>query len=225
MAAAVKGRRPYDSPRRRAQAAATRTAILDAAQALFERDGFAAPSMPAIAGAAGVALKTVYVAFDTKAGLLHALWDVRLGGDEQPVPVVERPWYRALLEEPDPERQFAAFAAQSTAVKVRAGALMAVVREAAASEPAMAELWSLIQTEFRAVLRPLVERLAERGLLAAGLDVDVGTAGLWMVSHPYVCPVRAAQRGWSPARYERWLADTARSQLLAPGALRGLSDV
>ena len=33
---------------------------------------------------AGVALKTVYLAFGTKAGVLHGLWDVRLGGDDQP---------------------------------------------------------------------------------------------------------------------------------------------
>ena len=74
MAEEIKPRR-YESPRRREQAAATRRAILDAAQSLFERDGYAATTMAAIASEAGVALKTVYVAFETKSGVLRALWN------------------------------------------------------------------------------------------------------------------------------------------------------
>ncbi len=104
MAERVKPRR-YDSPRRREQAAATRQEILDAAQRLFERHGYAATTMAAIAAEAGVALKTVYVAFETKSGVLRALWHLLLRGDEEDAPVTERPWYREVLAEPDPERQ------------------------------------------------------------------------------------------------------------------------
>ena len=68
-------KRRYDSTRRRAQAEATRRDILDAAQRLFEARGYAATTMDAVAAEAGVALKTVYVAFETKAGLLRALWN------------------------------------------------------------------------------------------------------------------------------------------------------
>ena len=74
--------RPYNSPRRREQAAATRREILEAAQRLFERQGYATTTMAAIAAEAGVALKTVYVAFETKSGLLRALWHLLLRGDE-----------------------------------------------------------------------------------------------------------------------------------------------
>src|ERR687884_2044258 len=103
MAKAVKPKRAYDSPRRRAQAAATRRDILDAAQRLFERRGYAATTMGAIAAEAGVALKTVYVAFETKSGLLRALWHLLLRGDEADIPIPDRPWYRQVLEETDPE--------------------------------------------------------------------------------------------------------------------------
>src|SRR5215216_1143867 len=131
MAQPVKRPRSYHSPRRREQAAATRQAILGAAQRLFERQGYAATSMPAIAAEAGVALKTVYVAFDTKAGLLHALWEARLGGDEEAIPVFERAWYRRVLEEPSPERKVRLVAAQARVVKTRSGALLEVIRNAA----------------------------------------------------------------------------------------------
>jgi len=48
----VKGRRVYDSPRRREQARATRKAILDAARALFTERGYVATTIDAIAATA-----------------------------------------------------------------------------------------------------------------------------------------------------------------------------
>src|SRR6266536_157975 len=131
MAERVKSKRRYDSRRRREQAAGTRRDILEAAQRLFERRGYAATTMAAIAAEAGVALKTVYLAFETKSGLLRALWHLLLRGDEADAPVAERGWYREVLEEPDPERQLRLTARNSRVVKTRAAALMGVIRSAA----------------------------------------------------------------------------------------------
>ena len=47
--------------------------------------------MDAIAEDAGVALKTVYVAFATKSGVLRGLWDLLLKGDLDEAAVAERP--------------------------------------------------------------------------------------------------------------------------------------
>src|ERR687887_1975730 len=102
MAPAVKGRRRYESPRRREQAAATRLAILEAGERLFGERGYAGTSVAAIAAAAGVAFKTVYAAFGTKAEVLRALWNLRMRGDEEPVPLAQRTWFRELIAEPDP---------------------------------------------------------------------------------------------------------------------------
>src|SRR3954447_2954219 len=116
MAEPVKPRR-YDSPRRRAQAEATRREILDAAERLFVRDGYAATTMAAIARGAGVPLKTVYVAFETKSGVLRALWNLRLRGDQADVPIQDRAWYREVLAEPDPERELRLGAHEARVVK------------------------------------------------------------------------------------------------------------
>src|SRR5713226_5759145 len=124
----VKGKRRYESPHRRAQAADTRRQILEGAQRLFEQQGFAATTMAAIAAEAGVALKTVYVAFETKSGVLRALWNLLLRGDEDDAPVAERQWYRDVIEEPDPERQLRLNARNSRAVKERAGQTLGVIR-------------------------------------------------------------------------------------------------
>src|SRR5436305_12003448 len=124
MAEGVKGKRRYDSTRRREQAEATRRDILEAAQRLFEHQGYGATPMSAIAAEAGVALKTVYVAFETKSGVLRALWHLLLRGDEADVPIGDRPRYRELLVETDPERVVRLGARNSRLVKERAGAVI-----------------------------------------------------------------------------------------------------
>ena len=57
--------------------------------------------MAAIAAEAGVALKTVYLAFETKSGVLRALWNLRLRAGLDEVPIAQT-WYRETLQEPDP---------------------------------------------------------------------------------------------------------------------------
>jgi AcrR family transcriptional regulator len=212
MADAVKRR--YDSTRRREQAEHTRRQILDAAQRLFERDGYATTTVAAIAAEAGVATKTVYLAFDSKSGILRALWHLLLRGDQGDVPVSEGEWYRETLAEPDPETRIVRVAVRSRDVKERAGEIMEVIRTAAPADPDIAELWARIQTNFRDLLRPVVESLYSDGALRPGLDVDEATDVLWALVHPDVWQLLVNQRGWSIDRYEQWCLDTIRAQLL-----------
>jgi AcrR family transcriptional regulator len=214
MADRVKATRRYDASRRRAQAEATRLEILDAAQTLFERDGYAATTMAAIAGEAGVALKTVYVAFATKSGLLRALWNARLRGGSEAVPVADQAWYREMLDEPDPARQLALNARNSSEGKLRVGRLAEVVRAAAAVDPDIAELWRRIGVEYHANQRRVVDSLADKRALADGLDVDRAADVLWTINHPSVWHLLVVERGWTQHDYERWAAQAARSQLL-----------
>ena len=215
MAERVKPKRRYDSTRRRAQAAATRTDILDAAQRLFEHRGFAPTTMGAIAAEAGVALKTVYVAFDTKSGLLRALWNHLLRGGDDAVPVAGQDWYREVLDEADPERQLRLTARNSRVVKLRIAGILEVIRTAAPIDPDIGELWSRIQTEFHANQRVVVESVRDKGALAPGLDVAEAADILWTLNHPSLWQLLVEERGWTPERYEQWCADTACAQLLA----------
>src|SRR5436190_8707821 len=130
MAGEVKTRRRYESPRRREQAAATRREILDAAQRLFEQHGYAATTMAAIAKEAGVALQTVYIAVETKSGVLRALWHLLLRGDEGDAPVGERDWYLEVLSDPDPAQQLRLNARNSRAAKERMCGVLEVIRAA-----------------------------------------------------------------------------------------------
>ena len=216
MAEPVKTTRRYDSPRRREQAAATRRIVLAAAQPLFESQGYAATTMAAIAKAAGVSLKTVYVIFETKSGVLRALWNLLLRGDEDDVPVAQRAWYREVVEEPDPERRLRLNARNARRVKERAGALMGVIRSAAELDADIAALWGRIESEFHANQRVIVQSLHDRGALRPGLGVDRATDVLWTLNHPDVWLLLVGQRSWTPAQFEAWFGDTVVAQLLAP---------
>jgi AcrR family transcriptional regulator len=209
----VKTRR-YNSPRRREQAAATRTAILEAAERLFEQRGYAATTIAAIAAEAEVASKTVYLAFETKAGVLRALWNKQLRGDLEDIPIPEREWYRETVEEPDPERQLRLNARNSRAIKTRIGSVAEVIRTAAPAEPELAALWDRMEAEFHAAQGAIVESLAEKKALRRGLDVERATDILWTLNHPDVWQLLVRERGWTPEEWERWFADTACSQLL-----------
>ena len=211
----VKGPRRYESPRRREQAAATRRDILAAARRRFEQDGYAATTMAAVAREAGVALKTVYLAYESKSNLLRELWNVTLRGGGGDAPVGERSWYREVIDEPDPARQLRLNARNARDVRERAGGLLIVIRNAAPIDADTGALWRRIQEQFYANQRTIVESLDDRGALAPGLDVTRAADVLWTLNHPDLWVLLVRERGWSPELFERWSADAACDQLLA----------
>lgn len=207
-------RRAYNSPRRQQQAAATRRTILEAAERLFLQDGYPATTMEAIAAEAGVSLKTAYLPFSTKSGLLRALWDLRLKSDDADAPVVQHEWFREVLEEPDPVRKLQLNARNSAAAKTRIGGLFRVIRGAAEIDADCGALWRLIQSDFYANQQMIVESIHRGGGLRRGLSVATGTDILWTLNHPDAWMLLSGQRGWSPHAYEAWLAQTSCAQLL-----------
>ena len=213
MPGRVNPKRSYESPRRREQAASTRAEILEAAQKLFEANGYVATTMAGVAREAGVSLKTVYLAFATKSGLLRAVWDTLLRGAPD-IPVADQPWYREVVDEPDPARQLALTARNSRDVKQRIGGLLRVIRDAAPVDPDASALWTLIESDFYANQRVIVEALRARKGLRRGLDVARATDILWTLNHPDVWHLLVDERGWTPKQWERWFVDTTRAQLL-----------
>jgi AcrR family transcriptional regulator len=215
VAEAQASRRAYNSPRRQQQAAATRRTILEAAERLFLQGGYPATTMEAIAAEASVSLKTAYLPFSTKSGLLRALWDLRLKGDAAAdAPVVQHEWFREVMEEPDPVRKLQLNARNSAAAKTRIGALFRVIRGAAEIDTDCGALWRLIQSDFHANQQVIVESIHRGGGLRRGLSVATGTDILWALNHPDTWMLLAGQRGWSPHAYETWLAQTSCAQLL-----------
>src|SRR3954447_9229018 len=94
-------KRAYRSDVRRARAESTRLTIVRAATELFVADGYGPTSVEAVAGAASVSRATVFTSVGGKAALLRAAYDVAIVGDDQPVPLPERPWARPVAEARD----------------------------------------------------------------------------------------------------------------------------
>jgi AcrR family transcriptional regulator len=207
-------KRTYRSPRRELQALATRMTILDAAQRRFEHDGYPGTTIETVASDAAVSTKTVYLAFTTKAALLRAVWDRALKGDTDDAGVAERAWFQQLLAEPDPRRQVQLVARNACVVKRRIGALLRAIRSAAAVDADSGDLWQLIQTDFHANQRAVVQAIADHDGLRAGLDISTATDILWTLNHPDVWLLLTDHRGWTPERFEHWLDAALTEQLL-----------
>ena len=214
MPSVNKKRRPYDSALRRRQADETRMRILDAAESLFAERGYAATTMTGIAGAAGVAPDTVYATFTSKVGVLHRLLDVRVGGDSEPVAVLDRPGPKAVLTERDPRRLLSRFADDVTGILERTAPAARILRGAAAVDPEVAELLAGMEATRLRNLGAVAAALGRMRCLRKGVDVKRASAVIWTLASPDVHRLLRAERRWSRAEYAAWLADSLVRTLL-----------
>src|SRR4051812_32618691 len=111
MVPGVNPRRPYDSPFRQEQARQTRRAVLDAARTLFLEQGYANTAMGAVATEAGVSVQTVYKLFANKPGLVKAVFDVAVVGDDEAIPLLQREFVQRNMAEPDPRKKLTDYGA------------------------------------------------------------------------------------------------------------------
>lgn len=214
MAEPVKTRRRYESSRRQEQAAGTRWAVLDAARRLFLEHGYAATTVSAIAGEAGVSVETVYKAFGNKPGLVKAVFDVSIVGDDEPVPLVERDRVRRIQEEPDPRRKLAIYGEHLAETAPRSVPVQLLVRDAAATNPGAAVVWRQMAGERLTGMTMFAQHLHADGHLRPGLTVDDARDVLWTYNSAEVYDLLVLQRGWEPERYGRWVADAMVAALL-----------
>jgi AcrR family transcriptional regulator len=215
MTARTVKQRGYDNSRRAEQARATRARILDAARGLLVANGYAGTTIAQVAAAAHVSSETVQKAFGTKAALAKAVYDVTLVGDDEPVPLRDRPAFVALLEEPDPGRKLEHYAAIGRALWERIGPLLEVLMQGAqAGEPDLVAFVATIRRESHTGASGIVAHLASVGALRPGLDVDHARDELWLLIQPENYRLLVGERGWSLNDVEAWLARSARAALL-----------
>ena len=211
----VNAGRAYRSELRAEQARQTRMKVLDAAQALFGGRGYAGTTVEAIAREAGVAVDTVYASFRSKAGVLHALIDVRAGGDDAPVELLDREGPQAVRVERDQRRQVTAFAGGVADIIERARPVDDIMRGAAEVDPEIAALRAEVQQGRYRNMRQFVSWLAANGPLGDRLSEDEAAAIVWTLTSPEVHRLLRTERGWPAARYRAWLGETLAQTLLA----------
>ncbi len=192
-------RRTYDSSRRRATAEDTRAAVYEAAAELFATRGWAT-GMRDIARLAKVSVETVYATAGNKGELLLEVIDIGIVGDDEPVPLADRPEFQALGEGSRAER-VAAVAQLITASNQRIAELNRTLAHAATADAALAERWH----EYDATQREQYA-LGTRMVLGRRAPQDV-VDGIWALGSAEVYLQLTGTAGWSPEKYRRWLAD------------------
>ncbi|GAA3221733.1 TetR/AcrR family transcriptional regulator [Dactylosporangium siamense] len=154
------------------QARATRRRIIAAATEQFIAHGYGAALLDQVAEQSGVAIQTVYFHFKNKRTLLKEALDVAAVGDDEPVPLLERPWLAEIRQEPDARRVIQLWIANGRTIIQRVAPLMRVVRGATGTDPELAAQWDTSQQQTRTAYAMLVQLIADRGALDPALTVD-----------------------------------------------------
>jgi AcrR family transcriptional regulator len=214
MSENVKPRRRYDGTQRQQQSRRTRWAILQAAQQLFLDLGFSATTMPLVAERAGVSVQTVYKYFANKAGLVKAVFDIAMAGDDDPRPMIEREKLSAVRAEPDPRRQFVLYGEFLAQVAPRHVPIQLLIRDAAAGDADAAAAWEKLQEERLRGMTRFAKDLHRAGHLAPGISSREARDVLWIYNSAELFQLLVLQRGWSPGRYGAWVGRQLTAALL-----------
>lgn len=200
--------RSYTSTVRAEQAEVTRRRVVVAAASLFRSDGYAATSVAAIARRADVSLQTVYNTFGSKAALLKRAYDVEIVGDDDPVPLADRPDVSALRVEPDAATLLRGYASLGRRVAERVGPLaLQISAGAAAGDADLVLMRDTTDAERLHGAQMVARRVAEIGALEPGLTVEDARDIIWALNSIEVWHLLTELRGWSGERYARWVGD------------------
>jgi AcrR family transcriptional regulator len=214
MTSPVKARRRYDSSGRQQQAQRTRRSVIDSARRLFLERGFASTTMPAVAQAAGVSVQTVYKVFGTKTRLAKAVFDVAMAGDDEPAVMLDRPLLARAHAEPDAHRKLHLYGDFLAEVAPRHVPIQLVIRDAAATDPEAKVVWAELQAERLRGMTRFARALHSDGHLRPGISTSQARDVLWTYNSAEVFQLLVIERGWSPRRYGRWVADALTAALL-----------
>jgi AcrR family transcriptional regulator len=196
--------------RRAARRAETEARLVEAASELFVERGYAATTLADVADRAGLAARTVYLRFTTKAELLRRCIGTAIVGDAAPVPLAERDWMAATMTAATLEDRIQQMAAVTARLMDRTGALLDVARQAAATEPDIAAAAQAGRDDTRRTLLEFWRRAADDRLLPADADLDWLGETATLLAHADTYLLLRATTDWDVDVYERWLADTWR---------------
>ena len=203
----------YDNTSRESSALANRRRILHAAADHFLARGYAATTVRSVAEAAGLSQESIYKTFGGKAGLLKAVYDRSIAGDDSPIPVAEREHAQAVRSAETPSAAAMAWSQMVVAIGVRIGPLLSVVMAARDIDPAIRDLLDTMDEERLTGARRVVVHWHGRGWLRGDADPETAAVTLWTFNSAQVRDL-IARRGWNETQYAEWLADLLRASLL-----------
>jgi AcrR family transcriptional regulator len=200
-------RRSYDATLRRARSADTRQRIVGAARDLMLERGYRATTIADVALRAGVNVDTIYELVGRKPVLLRELIEQAISGADHAVVAEERDHVRAMRAVPDPVKKLVIYAHAIRETQERIAPLFLALRDASSTEPEARAIWQEISDRRATNMRKLVRDLGDAGRVRKGLSIDEAADVVWVTNSPELYVMLTSERGWSPDRYERWLAD------------------
>jgi AcrR family transcriptional regulator len=209
-------RRSSGAKRDQARTRLARAAVVEAARSLFLERGYGATTIEAISELADVPPATVYRLFSSKHGILKALLDVSIVGDDQNIPMADRPQVRTLLAERDPREQLAGFVAITAQVNAGIAPLYRVLVSAAGTDADAAALLDALTRQRQQGQRQIARSLASAGALRPGLRERDAADIIHALLSPELYQLLVIDRGWKTERYQPWLTKTLIGQLLPP---------
>jgi AcrR family transcriptional regulator len=198
----------YRSPQRAAQAHDTRSRIITAATGQFADTGYQATTMRAIAAAAEVSVASIELAFGSKARLLKAAIDVAIAGDHDPVAVLDRDWAAAAGATTSVHDFLTAVGRALQPAMTRSAGLVLAAYDAAGTDPALREVAEQLSAQRAATVAWIIDGIRSRAAVRTGITRQHAIDQVWLLIDPAVYHRLTRYRGWSPARYEKWLTDT-----------------
>jgi AcrR family transcriptional regulator len=201
-------KRAYDASNRRARSQATRQRIIDVARELVVERGYRATTIAAIAERADVNVATVYELVGRKPVLLKELVEQALSGTDRAVAGADRGYVAAMRNETDAAEKLAIYAAAVRAIQARLAPLFIALRDASSTEHEAATVWREISDRRAENMRLLVADLAATGRLRPELSIDDAADTIWAMNSSELYVLLTNERGWTPERFERWLADS-----------------
>jgi AcrR family transcriptional regulator len=207
----VKRPRIYNSPQRTRQASETSRQILDVSGALFAERGYAAVTIGDIARSAGVSVATVYIHFPGKAAIVAATVEEIVAGADVSVERVEHVQ--------DAAAQLRTAAQTIRTLNERSWLVTDILRSAHGTDGNLANAWSLWQERHLHAVTRGIAAIDAQGGLRSGLTRDEAIDIFYALTGSDVYRALVRDRGWSPDRYERWLFELAREQLVGVALL------
>ena len=198
-------KRPYDGSGRREAARARRYAVVLSAKDLFERDGYRATTIAAIATASKVSSEMVYKSFGSKSALAKAVFDLAVAGDDEPVPVRDRPSALAVTTEPEARRKIALFVDGLVERLQRSVKVQIMIRDGRHVDDALIPVWEQVLSEGLTGMEMLGRQLMETGQLKQNLTLAEIRDVLWNYLAIDHYERLVLVRGWRIVDFQLWL--------------------
>lgn len=199
-------KRRYNASRRQAQSRQLRLEVADAARALFIERGFGATTIGDIAEAADVSQQLIYAAFGGKRGLLSKVIDWTLVGDDEPIPMAQRPSIIAIQQERTITGKCALHARHVRLVSPRISSLLLMLRAAADADADARAIYETGEEQRYTAATLFVANLRTVGELRAGLSDSMAADAVWALTPHALWTSLVTVRGWTPDQFELWYA-------------------